>query len=150
MCMMINKVCVGGCDMENGILEIPPIKSRTVDSQMLILGLLASTGCSVSDMPREVIGDEDYCGRWELMDPEQVERPEDLPDYFQSAYKMHNEPNRVACVDLRYRYIHCPEAIIGRYPSVPARGIFVLTDDEADPCNIPWESLYHIGDELEE
>jgi len=83
-----------------------------------------------------------------LFDPEQVENPDTLPDYWKMVWEMHNKPDMGDCRSLRYRYVHIPRDILPRYPRVPCKGLFQL-DRDVDIDNLKETDLIHIGNEFD-
>jgi hypothetical protein len=134
----------------NGITRIDPIKSSEVTTRDLLFALMTECGASVSSMPTELDGDRAYTSDWELFEPEEVEEPDDLPDYWHTVYDFHFAPDRSACEELGYRYIHAPTEIMPKYPRVPCRGIFCLTDHDLSISEVTGDDLYFIGDEVGE
>jgi hypothetical protein len=132
--------------MKNGIMEIEPLKFDGLKRQDLVSLLFTIAGAKCSDMPADYQS-KSYSNKWELFDPEKVDNPKDLPDYWKMVYDMHNRLDMKDCKDLRYRYVHTPEKILPRYPRVPCQGIFQLDRDTID---IRETSLIHIGNEFEE
>lgn len=128
--------------MNNGIKTIKPIESHVTDRD-IFLGLLDAFGASVSSMPRNYKS-RAYSDRWEYFDPEQVEDPEALPEYWKKVYKMHNRKEARDARDLKYRYVHTPTEIIPKHPRVPCKGIFRINNNEIHWDAITAEDLIHI------
>ena len=131
----------------NGITEIKPFLTGKVKKSDIIAALLSDLGCSVSDMPRDYPS-KDYCGRWELFEPEKVEEPEDLPDYWRMVYNLHNQPTMKDCQDFHYRYVHVPVEIMCRYPRIPTKGIFCICEDNVDIKKMTGDDLININNEF--
>jgi len=134
--------------MHNGVLEIEPINEQFhLTNDDIFRGLMKMVGASVSSMPNIVC--EAYNNRWEVFDPEYVRDAASLPTPWAEIFALHNEPNRKACRDLAYRYLHSPVDILPQYPRLPCKGVFCIIDP-VDPRHIGMDNLVWIGDELQE
>lgn len=133
---------------KNGIREIK-VKRGEIAKSDLFLMALSSLGCSVSSMPSNYKS-EKVCNKTELFDPEKVEFPEDLPEYWKNIWNLHNEPKRYDCIRFRYRYVHVPYKILPSYPRVPCEGVFGLTSRKVKWNQITENDLVHLGSSTEE
>ena len=136
-------------EFRNGVTELDGIPSSKVESIDLLLGMMSDLGASVPSMPAN-LEFVTYTDKYELMDPEQVENPEDLPPYWKVVYDVHNLPEMRDCRYLGYRYVHSPQEIMCRYPRVPCKGMFVITNRNVSVDEITGDDLIWIGDEIEE
>lgn len=132
----------------NGVKIIKEIESDMPTGLDLCGALLVDLGCSISNMPREVEGNITYTERWEFFDPAKVSTPKNLPNHWAMVFEMHNRPDMKDCRDLKYRYIHAPTKILPRFPRVPCKGIFCITDKNIKLKDIKARDLIHIGNEF--
>jgi len=135
---------------ENGVKRIK-LKSKDVilSSDDIFSLLLSSLGASVSNMPKNYQSSA-LSDKLELFDPEKVVSPELLPLHWKKVWKKHNEPDRIACIRFRYRYVHVPFDILPQYPRVPCKGIFALTSRKVLWNKIEPSDLIHLGGEFDE
>lgn len=135
--------------MDNGITIIKPFDTGKITSMDFWSAMMKDCGCSVSHMP-DIEESKFYSPNWEYFNPERVEEPEDLPDYWKQVFDLHNKPEMGDCVRFRYRYVHVPIKIMCRYPRIPVRGIFVLDNENVKYNQITADDLIWIGNEIEE
>lgn len=134
-------------EYKNGILEINPVKDKELDLHNLALGLAFTIGgAHVSGYDKRI--STVFVNKWEIFDPEKVEDPSDLPEHWYKVYTTHNEPNRKACRDLKYRYLHSPKELLPDYPKTYCSGIFVITNKDTPINKITGSDLIYIGDEI--
>jgi len=131
------------------IEKLQPFDSDDITTRDMLGALLSDVGCSVSNMPRKtecVV----YTNKWEYFDPDKVEDIEDLPEYWEMVYEMHNRPEMGDCRSLHYKYVHIPVEIICQYPRVPVKGMFCLSYNvDKKPDEIRASDLIWIGNEFE-
>jgi len=132
----------------NGIEKIEPFGLGNVTKQDIICAILSDLGVSISSRPRNYKS-KAYSSDWELFDPEKVEEPDELPEYWRRIYDLHNSPQWRDCRELKFRYVHVPVNILPGYPRIYCKGIFCLEDSEIKADEIKAEYLTYIGNELE-
>lgn len=128
--------------MSDALQYIQPIKSDKVTTSDLCMALLSDMGCRSSSMPKKLEGNVDYSGKWEFFNPFKVtslDEYRDLPEHWQSIFRNQNRE----CWNCKYTYLHSPDDIIGSYPRIPAKGIFVITNGETDSNKIQPSNLLH-------
>jgi len=135
--------------MINGITKIKPFDMGEITGMDFWSAMMKDCGCSVSSMP-DMGETKPYTNNWEYFNPERVEYPERLPDYWGKVYELHNKPEMGDCVRFRYRYVHVPIKIMCRYPRIPVCGVFVLDNNNVKYNAIKANDLIWIGDEIEE
>ena len=136
----------------NGIEIIPPILSDSLGIRDVLFGaILDLSGASVSSIPKEYLKEKEKVGSlkwsndWELLDPEKVSVPEELPDYWKKVYFAHNREDMKDCRELKYRYVHTPEDILPRWPRIPCKGVFCLVDSSLKIEKVTGFDLIHLG-----
>ena len=135
----------------NALIQIKPVKSKEVTSDMLCGALLQTMGCSVSGY--NATGKEEgncrYSNDIEWFDPFKVTSLDEyleLPYYWQDIFRNQN----AECWRCRYLYVHLPENILCSYPHLPVKGIFCVTSDSATPENVTGNDLMHTGGQFVE
>ena len=126
---------------------IDPIASNEITKRHLLKALAQNLGAQVSGM--DVLDQSDWSDEWEWFDPhliKTIEEVEELPEHWKRVLKSQNG----TCWRLKYKYVHAPEEIVVRYPHVPIKGIFVVTNEQATKETVVAEDLIHLLGEFTE
>jgi len=133
----------------NGVYKLKQELFSNVTKVDLLQAMMVDLGVSVSNIPKDYQS-KSYTENAEVFIPERVTKRDELPEFWKMVFDLHNEPRRKDCVRFGYRYVHLPYEIIPRYPRVPCKGIFCISDSTVDLTKLTADDLIHIGNEFEE